>query len=130
MSWYRLAVLIALGGGAAGSLGSFLHAAERVGAPWLVLILIGLWVLSPFGALALAHVMPTRWAALTRAAIDVVTIVVGVVSSVIYAATAFGAGRPKTSIFVIVAPASWLLIAIVVATAAIIARRRRHRVAI
>lgn len=48
-----------------------------------------------------------------------VTTVLAVASLAIYGAVAFGASRPKTVVFVIVAPASWLLPAIVVATAGV-----------
>ena len=119
----RTAALIACGAGAAGSVAFMLYAGQRVGAPRLLLVLFAMWVVSPFAILAAVDVAAKRWSALTRATLYGVTPVVTAASLAIYGAVAFGTPRPKTAVFVIVAPASWLLIAIVVATAAFISRQ-------
>jgi len=123
----RTAAVIALGTGAAGSVGFMLYAGHRVGAPRLLLGLFAVWVVSPFVVLALGYVVSKRWSLLTRATLYGVTPVVTVASLVIYGTVALGALRPKTAVFVIVAPASWLLIATVVATAAFISRQSSYR---
>jgi hypothetical protein len=56
-----------------------------------------------------------------------VTPVITVASLAIYGAAAFGAASPKTAVFVLVAPASCLLMAIVVATAAFLSRQTSLR---
>ena len=109
-------------------MGFVLYAGQRVGAPRLLLGLFAMWVVSPFVVLAAGCVASKRWSALTRAALYGVTPVVAVASLAIYGAVAFGAPRPKTAVFVIVAPASWLLIAIVVATAAIVSRGKKEHI--
>jgi hypothetical protein len=119
----RTAAVIGLGAGAAGSVAFMLYAGQRVGAPRFLLGLFAMWVVSPFVVLAVGHVVSKRWSVLTRATLSAVTPVVTVASLGIYGAAAFGTPRPKTAVFVIVAPASWLLTAIVVATAAFLSRR-------
>jgi hypothetical protein len=123
----RTAALIALGAGAAGSVGFMLYAGQRVGAPRLLLGLFTLWVVCPFVVLAVGYVVSKRWSVLTRATLYSVTPVVTVASLTMYGAVAFGDPRPKTAVFVIVGPASLLLTAIVVATAAFLSKRSRSR---
>jgi hypothetical protein len=119
----RTAALVAVGGGAAGSVGFMLYAGQRIGSPRLLLGLFALWVVSPFVVLALGYVVSTRWSDFTRATLYGITLAITVASLVIYAAAALGSSRPKTVVFVIVAPASWLLATIGVATAALVSRR-------
>jgi hypothetical protein len=114
--------MIALGAGATGSVGLMLYAGHRVGAPALLRGLFALWVVSPFLVLAAGYLVSRRWSVLTRATLYSVTLVVAVASLAIYGAAALGAPRPKTAVFVLVAPASWLLTAILVATAALRSR--------
>jgi hypothetical protein len=118
----RMAAVIALGVGVAGSAGFMLYAGQRVSAPGLLRVLFVGWVISPFVMLAVGHLVSQRWAARTRATLHGVTLVVTVSSLAIYGAAACGASRPKTAVFVLVAPVSWLLMAIAVATAAFLSR--------
>ena len=127
MALLRTAAVIALGAGAAGSAGFTLYAGRRVGAPRFLMGLFAMWVVSPFVVLAVGYVVSKRWSVLTRATLYGVTAVVTVASLAIYGAVAFGSLRPKTAVFVIVAPASWLLISAGVATAAFISRRSSFR---
>jgi hypothetical protein len=114
---------IALGAGAAGSVGLTLYAGQRLGAPWTLQGLFAMWVASPYLVLAAGYVASKRWPIHTRVTLCAVTPVVTLASLAIYGAVAFGAPRPKTAIFVMVAPASWMLIVFVVATAAFVTRQ-------
>ena len=123
----RAAALLALLVGAAGSLGFMLNAGRRT--PRFLLVIFVFWVLSPFVVLAWAHMISTRWSGVTRAALHVVILVVTLGSLAIYGNDAV---RPRHAqaafVYVLVPPMSWLLIAIVVPTAALISRRRSRRV--
>jgi hypothetical protein len=108
-----------------------LYASKRVGAPAILMVLFTMWVLSPFVLLALAYVVSKRWADLTRATVYRLTPIISAASLAIYGTTALGAPRPKTAIFVLLAPLSCLFMLIAVAAAAFLARRsegaeRRH----
>jgi len=120
----RAAALIAVPAGAVGSLGLMLHAGRHNDSR-ILLILFALWVLSPFMALVLANVVSKRWPVHTRAALYSVMLVLTLGSLAIYGDVALGPPRAKTAfVFVVVPPASWLLIAIVVPAAALISGRR------
>jgi hypothetical protein len=116
----RAAGLIAVMAGAVGSVGLMLHAGRRNDSR-ILLVLFTLWVLSPSAALLLADVVSKRWAVLTRGTLYSVMLVVALASWAIYGDAALGPPRAKTAfVFVVVPPASWLLIAIVVLIAALI----------
>ena len=123
----RAAALVALLIGAAGSIALFLRAG-RQSDQRLVLLLIAIWVLSPFAVLALADVISRRWSVPTRAALYWVMLTVTLGSLAVYGADAVW---PRTAqpafFFVAVPPASWLVIGVVIVTAALIARRRSRR---
>jgi hypothetical protein len=122
----RAAGLIAVLAGAVGSVGLMLRAGQRT--PRLLLVIFFFWVLSPFVALVWADVVSKRWSALTRATLYGVMLVVALGSLAIYGNDAL---RPRKAqpafVFVLVPPASWLLIAIVVPVAALISGRRSRR---
>jgi hypothetical protein len=122
----RRPALIAVPIGAVGSVGLMLSAAHRNGTRMLfLLVLFTGWVLSPFVALAWAHAVSKRWSPPTRSALHVVTLVIAIASLLIYAAVAFGPPREKIApVFVMVPPASWLLLAITVPIAARLAGRK------
>jgi len=123
----RAAALIAVLAGAAGSLGLMLHAGRRNDSR-ILLVLFTIWVLSPFVALVLAHVVSKRWSVLTRATLHSVMLVLTLASLAIYGDVALGPPRAKTAfVFVVVPPASWLLIAIAVPIAALISGRQSRR---
>jgi len=115
---------IALWIGLAGSVGLFLYAGHRVAAPPLLTVLFAGWVATPFVILAAGYFVAPRWATRTQAALYALTPIITIASLAIYGAAAFGASRPKTAIFVMVAPVSWLFIAIVAAMAALVSARR------
>lgn len=123
LGFLRAAALIAMGAGAVGSLGLMLRADQRT--PRFLLVLFFIWVLSPFVALAWANVASKAWPVLTQVALYYVTIVVTLGSLACYGKLILpAAGSPRAFVFVAVPPTSWLLIAIVVSTAALISRRR------
>ena len=120
----RTAALVALPAGAAGSIGFMLRAGHRNPSP-VLLILFAIWVLSPFVALLFAIMVSKDWSVLTRATLYGVVLVLTVTSLAIYGDVALGPPRTKTAfLFVVVPPASWLLIAITISTAARISRGR------
>jgi hypothetical protein len=91
----------------------------------LLLAMFAVWVLAPFLALAWATVTSKRWSALTRATLHAVTLVLTSGALGLYGAVALGPPRPKPAfVFVVVPPASWLLLVVTVSGAARIARRR------
>ena len=119
----RALALIAVLAGAVGSVGLMLHAGRR-NPSRLLLVLFALWVLSPFLALLLASVVSKRWSVLTRTTLYGVMLVLTLGTLAIYGYVALGPPRAQTAfVFVVVPPASWLLIAIVVPIAAQISRR-------
>jgi hypothetical protein len=113
--------------GAVGSVGLMLRAGH--GNPSrLLLVLFALWVLSPFIALVLANMVSKRWSVLTRATLYTVMLVLTSGSLAIYGDVALGPPRTKAAfVSVVVPPASWLLIAIVVPIAALISGRPSRR---
>jgi len=118
--------LIAVLAGAAGSVGLMLHAG-RNNPSRLLLVLFAVWVLSPFLALVLANMVSKRWSVVTRATLYTAMLVLTVGSLAIYGDIALGPPRPKPAfVFVVVPPASWLLIGIVLSTAALVSRRPSH----
>jgi hypothetical protein len=119
----RAAALLAALVGAAGSLGFMLNAGRRT--PRFLLVIFVFWVLSPFVVLVWAHMIAKRWSAVTRAALYIVMVAVTVGSLAIYGDDAVRPRRAQAAfVYVLVPPVSWLLIAIVVPTAAVISRRR------
>ena len=123
----RGAALIAVLAGAAGSFGLMLHVGRRQSS--LILIaLFTVWELSPFVALACAHVLSKHWPVLTRAALYSVMLVLALGSVAIYGVVALGPPRPQPAfVFLVVPLASWLLIAIALAIAALISGRLSRR---
>ena len=119
----RSMALISSGIGAAGSAALMLYAGERVGSPSLLIVLFTVWVVSPFALLGLAIVVSERWADLTRVTLYRITPIVSAAALVIYGTSALSAQRPKTAVFVMVAPLSCLFILIAVLTAAFLTRR-------
>ena len=124
MKLLRGAALTALPVGALGTVLLFFRASERT--PPLLIVLFIVWLLSPFAVLAWAHVRSPRWSAATRAALYSVTLVIALASLAIYGnlIAITRPGAPKAAPFVVVAPASWLIIATIVPLAGLIARRR------
>ena len=125
-SLLRRAGLIALCVGAAGSIFFFFHAGRHP--PPIVIVGFVVWIISPFVVLGAAHLISKRWSNLTRTTLSVVMLVVGLGTLAVYGDDAIARRTAHAAaVYVIVAPASWLLIAIALSIAAIISRRRSRR---
>lgn len=123
LSVLRTIALITVVVGAIGSLGLMFRAGQHT--PRFLLVLFTLWVLSPFVALFWANIVSKRWFVVTRVTLYCVTFLVTLGSLVIYSKLVDirPAGSANAFLFVIVPPASWVFIAIVVSIAALISRR-------
>jgi len=92
--------------GAASTVGLFLRAGQRT--PRLLLLLMAIWVLSPFIALVLASVVFEALSSLTRATLYGVMLIVTLGSLANYGDDAMGHRRPQAAfVYVLVPPASW-----------------------
>jgi dienelactone hydrolase len=119
----RSAAMIAVRAGAVGSVGLMLWVGHR-NPSRLLLVLFAIWVLSPFVALVLAHVVSKSWSVITQATLYTVTLVLTLASLAIYAAVAWGPPRAQAAfVFILVPPASWLFVAIVIPITAVISGR-------
>jgi hypothetical protein len=120
----RTAALIAVPIGAVGAVALFFRAADHP--PAVLVILFILWLLSPFALLGWALARSTRWAVPTQTALYGVTLVITLGTLALYGnvIVVAPAGAPKAAVFVVTAPASWLLMAVVVPLAALISRGR------
>jgi hypothetical protein len=124
---HREAVLAAVLAGAGGSIALMLRAGHRQSSRILVL-LFGLWVLSPFVAAAWVHVVSKRWPVAVRARLYLVMLVLTVSCLALYASVAFGYLRAKVGfVFLVVPLASWLVVAIAVSLAVAVARNQSRR---
>lgn len=122
----RTTALVAVMAGAVGSVGLTLHAGRH--SPRILLVLFAAWVLFPFVALLITSVVSRRWPLLTQATLYGVMLVVTMGSLAIYGNVALGGATTNpTPTFVLVPPASCLLIAIAISLAALMARRRTRR---
>ena len=122
----RGAALIAVLAGAGGSVGLMLRAGRH--SPRILLPLFTIWVLSPFVALVWANVVSKRWSVLTQATLYSVALVLTLGSLAIYGDDALRPPKTKAAfVYVVVPPASWLFIAIVLPIAALISRRLSRR---
>ncbi len=110
--------------GGAGSLWFMLRVGHRNQSQLLV-ALFTVWVLSPFAALVIAHVIAKPWQARTRATLCIVTVLISLGSLAIYGDVAFGPQRAQpASSFVLVPPVSLAIMAIGMAMAT---RSKRSR---
>lgn len=123
----RVVALIAVVAGAVGSLGLVLRAGQRT--PRLLLVVFVIWVLSPFVALLWANTVSKRWSVVTRTTLYCVTLVVTLGSLAIYAELVVvkPPGSANAFLFVVVPPASWVLMTIVVPMIALISGRLSRR---
>ena len=118
----RGAAIIAAVAGAVGSVGLTLRAGRST--PRLLLVFFVFWVLSPFAALVWANIVSRRWPLLTRATLYGVTLLVTLGSLAMYGELIKRpAGTANAFMFVVVPPASWLLLAAAVSLAAWTSRR-------
>ena len=122
----RTLALIAAVAGATGSIALMLRAGRR--SPRLLIAFFTIWVLSPFVALVWVNMVSKRWSFVTRAALYCMTLVLTLGSLATYGdLVSRPRGTAAAFFFVAVPPASWLLMTIVGAIAALRARRLSHR---
>lgn len=120
----RKAGLLAIVIGGVGSVALTLYTGRRNPSA-LLMAAFAIWVLLPFVALAVADAMSANWSALTRTVLHTLMIVVAIDNPGTYGYIAFGPPRPQPAFwFLVVPPASLLLIAILLRTVAGIARSR------
>ena len=117
--------------GAVGSIVFLLRAPQHP--PLLLLMLLGLWGLSPFIGVALADMASMRWTVpahrLTRATLYSAMLAISLGYLVMYGDDDLRpAGKPAGFVFVVVPLVSWSLLLVVVPIAALLSRRlsRRH----
>ena len=123
----RGAALIAVLAGAGGSVAMMLHVGRRQQSR-ILLLLFGVWVLSPFVSAVAANSVSKHWAVVIRATLYVVMVVLTLGSLAIYGYVAFEHAKVKIGfVFLVVPLASWLLTVIVVGTAALISGRQSRR---
>jgi hypothetical protein len=119
----RIAALFVLVAGAVSSLALMLYAGRRNPSHLLIIAFV-VWVLSPFVALGWANLQSIRWPRLVRTTLYGVTLALALATVMIYGNVVWH--PPKSSaafVFVVVPPASWLLMSIAVGLAVLIARR-------
>jgi hypothetical protein len=109
-----VAALTALAAGVVGSVGFTLYAGLRVGSPRLLLVLFAGWVVFPFLIFSAGYLLSKRGSAFIRLVYGGSVLAASLASLAAYGTAALGSGRPTTAVFVLVAPLSLLLVAVVV----------------
>ena len=120
----EVASLTALLAGAAGSVALTLYAALRVGSPPVLLVLFAGWVGLPFAIFSIGHLLSRRRSGFVQRVYGRSLLLASTASVVAYAAAALGPARPKTAVFVLVAPLSLLVLGLVVPIVLFVSRRR------
>ena len=109
----RATALFATLVGAAGSFGFMLYTGRR-NESIVLLVLFAVWVLAPFVGLLLAFAISKRRSVPTPAMIYWLMLILSSASLAVYGYVALGPPRAQPAFaFLVVPPASWLLIAIV-----------------
>ena len=120
----RKAGLLAIVVGGVGSVFLTLYTGRRNPSA-LLMAVFAIWVLLPFVALAAADAMSTNWSALTRTVLYALMFVTAIDTLGTYGYVAFGPPRPQPAFwFLVVPPASLLLIAVLLRTVASIGKSR------
>ena len=123
----RVTALAAVLAGAAGSEGLMLFVGRHNSSRTL-LVLFTLWVLSPFMALLLANAVSPRWPVLTRATLYGAMLALATGSLIIYGYVALHPPKAQAAfVFVVVPPASWLVLATALSIAALASRARSRQ---
>jgi hypothetical protein len=125
LAFLRVASLIAMPVGAAGSIASTIYAGRHNRSHLLIALFVA-WVLSPFVLLGGASRVSKQWSDRSKAALYCVSLVLALAPLVIYGYVALGPPRPQQAFaFLVVPAASWLLIAIALAIAYVSGSRDR-----
>ena len=118
----RSAAWLATVVGAIGSVGLLRHAQQHP--PPLLVVLFIIWVFAPFGLLAVANLLSSRWPVRVRVTLYIVTFLVTLLSLGIYVDDNV---RHRTAhpaaVWVAIPPASVLLAAILIGIAALKAKK-------
>ncbi len=123
----RSVALRALIVGAAGSFALMLHAGGR-NRPIVLVPLFAAWDLSPFALLWLADRLSKQWSASTRRALYHLAILTTVGSLAVYIADIIWPRQAQPAfVYVAVPPASWIVIALVLAVTALGSRTSMGR---
>jgi len=123
----RTAAMIAVLVGAGGSISLMFRVGRRNNSQ-ILMVLFGMWVLSPFLVLLLATLVSKHWSVVTGTTLYSLMLVLTLGSLAIYGDVAFGPPRAKPAfVFLVVPVASWLLIAIVLPIASVISGRLSRR---
>lgn len=112
----RVVAVLAVVAGAAASIYLMLQVGRNKSV-LLLLILFGLWVLSPFLAFLLAERRSQNWPVPVRATLYSVMLTVALASVAIYREVVVRAPAKPAAMFLLVPLGSWLLLAAVVALA-------------
>jgi hypothetical protein len=118
----RTFALAALVAGAAGSV-AFMGYVGRHNNSALLIALFTVWVLSPFVVLAAGLAASRRWSLRIQQVWSFVTIAVALGSLAIYGNVAVNPRPQPAFLFIVVPPASWLVIAIAAAAVALLPNR-------
>ena len=114
--------------GAIASVAMLVYVGNRGGsnkAQPVVMILIAIWVLSPYVILVAGHARSGSWSDLSRVTLYWMMIVVAVISFIVYVPFGMGPIRPKPAApFVGIPPLQWILIVAALLVAAGITRRK------
>jgi hypothetical protein len=111
--------------GALGSLAFTLRAGRS--APRLLLIAIAIWVLVPFVVVFLVDAVSRRWSVASQWALHTMMLLLAVLSLAVYGAELVRPHSPPAFMFVLVPPASLLLMACVFAAATVVTHRRLRK---
>ena len=123
----RAVAIIAVVAGGGGSVALTWYAGHQSDSRSLVALFV-IWVLSPFVGLVLADMASKHWSVFARATLYNVMLVLVIGSLAIYGAHALRPPRTQAAfVFIVVPPASWLLIVIIVTIAGLKSRRLPRR---
>ena len=122
----RAVALCAVVAGGVGSVGLMFWVGHR-NPSRVLLFLFLIWVLAPFIALVLAGMVSKRWSVITRATLYTVMLILTVGSLAFYGDVVLRPRPQPAFTFLVVPTASWLLMTIVVAIAALISGRMSRR---
>jgi len=118
----NIAALVA----AVGSAAFLLRSGQRPS--WLLLAIMMVWVVAPFAALLLAETVSKRWPSPVRTTLYSLMLLLAVGSLIAYAVDAWRPGKAQAAFVFVMAPlVSWVVIAITVPIAALVARRQSRQ---
>ncbi len=121
----RPAALVALLGGALGSLALLVRAGQRQGTQRPLLLLMAVWVIAPYLGLGWAFVASKRWAPPQRRALLLACPSIALASLAVYAVDAFQPAKaPPGFRFVLVPAVVWLILIALVAMGSFTRRGR------